>query len=633
MTERSISLRLVGNPPAVHIRRGTDVPDLFWRELWSEWGPTSKLPGTEALVPIERFLSRRTWLPSACRRDRVGLEWDPDLVDVQRRHHLGQQQLTQVLQALTPLSPSQVAERLDGSRFTRALRNFQIRDLGHLLALPHGANFSVPGAGKTTVGYAVYEAERRAGRVQRLLVVAPLSAFDAWETDAIDCFASDGSRPQVGSFTDSVPAGTEVLLVNYQRLQSNYERVAAWVAAAPTMVLLDEAHRMKRGWTGSWGSACLNLAFLGVRRDILSGTPAPQAVSDLVALIDFLWPGQALRVLPTESLRQPPPQHALGMAAEKIRPLFVRTTKKELDLPDTDRLAIEVPMERLQTAIYASLRDRYAGLLAVSPTERSDLNRMGQITMYLLEAATNPHLLSRGSTDDDDPSFRHPPLDIPPNSPLWALLQRYNQYEMPRKFEVLLQMIAENVKLERKTLIWSNFVRNISALEVHLAAYQPAVIHGGIPSRVSVPNAPRVREDELARFREDAACWVLIANPAAMSEGVSLHQVCHDAIYLERTFNAGQYLQSVDRIHRLGLSKTTETRIRFLVSVGTIDEVVSARIKTKATQLGLLMDDPDLVTMALPGEDDVAPAVDSYEDLNALFQHLRGPSGDQGTAR
>lgn len=622
-------MELLGNPPAVRVRRGPDVPELFWRELWSEWSPTSQYPSREALVPIERLLSRRNWVVPACVRDGVGLDWHPNLVAVLRRHQQGENQLSRALDETVPLTPEEVAHRLRGSRFIRELREFQIRDLGHLLSLPHGANFSVPGAGKTTVGYAVYEAERLAGRVQRMLVVAPLSAFDAWETDAPQCFAP-GQVPRLGSFTDLVPLGTEVLLVNYQRLQSNYEALAEWVAAAPTLVLLDEAHRMKKGWAGAWGSSCLNLAFLGARRDILTGTPAPQAVSDLIALIDFLWPGQALRVLPSSSLLQPPPRQALATAAAAIRPLFARTTKSELGLPPTEPKIIAVAMEPLQTAIYTSLRDRYFGLLSVSPTERSDLNRMGQITMYMLEAATNPHLLSRGSTEDDDPSFRHPPLDIPPDSTLWSLLQRYNQYEMPRKFEVLLQEVAKNVAAGRKTLVWSNFVRNLGALEIHLARYQPAVVHGGIPSRVTSPAAPRLREDELARFRTDPDCWVLLANPAAMSEGVSLHQVCHDAIYLERTFNAGQYLQSVDRIHRLGLSPDSETRIRFLVSTGTIDEAVGSRIADKAARLGHLMDDPDLVTMALPGEDDAFPAVDSYDDLNALFQHLRGTDRAEG---
>jgi hypothetical protein len=128
------------------------------------------------------------------------------------------------------------------------------------------------------------------------------------------------------------------------------------------------------------------------------------------------------------------------------------------------------------------------------------------------------------------------------------------------------------------------------------------------------------------RFRTDDRCLVLLANPAATSEGLSLHHICHDAIYLERTFNAGQYLQSVDRIHRLGLPPGTETRVTFLVSVGTIDALVASRVERKAWLLGEMLDDPDIATMALPDDEDYGSPIDAGdpEDIAALFAHLRG---------
>lgn len=129
------------------------------------------------------------------------------------------------------------------------------------------------------------------------------------------------------------------------------------------------------------------------------------------------------------------------------------------------------------------------------------------------------------------------------------------------------------------------------------------------------------RESELRRFRIDDDCRVLLANPAAMSEGVSLHHVCHDAIYVERTFNAGQYLQSIDRIHRLGLAPGTETRITFLVSRGTIDETVDDRVRVKAERLASMLSDANLVTMALPDEEAYGSWVDA-DDLEALLVHL-----------
>lgn len=623
MAEAGLGLGLTGTPPIVQATRLGEVPPGFWLQLISEWGADGERPGQQVTLPLERLLSHMSWLRPACVRYGVGIIWQDELRALIEQTRAQRRLLEQSLSDPQPLDAAAVAERLLTGRFQRELRPFQVRDLGRLLSLANGANFSVPGAGKTAVAYAVYEAERAAGRVEQMLVVAPLSAFDAWTTEAAACFR-EGERPIVAPFVDHAPADAEVLIVNYHRLDGRYDALARWVGQRPTLVLLDEAHRMKRGWDGAFGSACLSIAFLAARRDILTGTPAPQSPQDLIALLDYLWPGQARRVLPAAALVAPPPPDAGHQVATAIAPLFVRTRKSELGLDLPQRRVVQVELDVLQGKIYAALRDRYAGALQLSMTDRAAFARMGDIVMYLLEAATNPQLLSAGSGADDEVGFRHPPLDIPPGSTLWDLLQQYNQYETPAKFTQLAQMIADNAEQGRKTLVWTNFVRNLQALERMLALHQPALIYGGIPSVLAEPHATRTREAELARFRTDPACKVLLANPAAMSEGVSLHQICHDAIYLDRTFNAGQYLQSVDRIHRLGLPAGQATRITFLVTRDTIDEVIDARIKQKAERLGEMLDDPDISTMALPSDEDYGPAIDTYDDMVALFAHLRG---------
>jgi superfamily II DNA or RNA helicase len=605
----------------VEVTRGEDVPEAFWLSLRSEWGSEGRAPSRGIELPIERFLTRLEWLGQACRRYDVGIEWD----DLSRELVLAatdeERLLREVLAGAPALTAAEAIDALRGSRFVRALKDFQERDLARMLSLRHGANFSVPGAGKTAVEYAVYEVERLRGRIEQMLVVAPLSAFDAWMTEAVACL---DPSPRVERYVDRVPPDTEVLLVNYQRLVVAYEDIVDFVARRPTLVVLDEGHRIKRGWAGEWGSACLSLAFAAERRDVLTGTPAPQAPSDLVALIDYLWPNQAIRVLPSDAFSSVTAPDTPARVANAIRPLFARTTKRELDLPPTSFGVVEVPLDGLHRQIYNALRDQYVGALALSRADRFSFAQLGEIVMYLLEAATNPALLVAGSSAYDPIEFRHPPLPIPPDSTLHDLLAEYPLYETPRKFVELARLLRENAERGRKTLVWSNFVRNLETLRRDLAAFEPAVVHGGIPSEISGGTAATTREDEIRRFRTDQHCLVLLANPAAMSEGVSLHSACHDAIYLDRTFNAGQYLQSVDRIHRLGLPAGVETRITLLLSVGTVDEVVNARVAAKAAALGTMLEDPDLVTMALPEDEDYGPALETDEDLAALFAHLRG---------
>lgn len=275
-------------------------------------------------------------------------------------------------------------------------------------------------------------------------------------------------------------------------------------------------------------------------------------------------------------------------------------------------------MKPLQEEIYEALRTRMRRALRSTARERALFGDMGGVVMYLLEAATNPALLANAIGGAAAPTI-WPPDPIPPDSTLAERVLNYPRHETPRKFDKLAALVAQNAEQGRKTLVWSNFIVNLHELARILAPYEPALIYGAIPSGDSATGP--TRESELRRFRSDDDCQVLLANPAAMSEGVSLHHTCHDAIYVDRTFNAGQYLQSLDRIHRLGLEPGTDTRITFLVSNGTIDETVDGRVRIKAERLSEMLSDPNLVTMALPDEEAYGSWIDD-DDLDALFAHL-----------
>jgi SNF2 family DNA or RNA helicase len=567
-------------------------------------------------VPLERLLVSRNWLGQLLTTYGCALDITPAVRELLERHDLERDHVDEALTGR--IGPTDFTASLRTSRFIRDLRPFQQRDLAHLLALRHGANFSVPGAGKTTVAYALYEVLRQLGRVEQLLVVSPISAFEAWETEADACLAPAPVLKRV----DRRPAAqAEVALVNYQRLAGRrFAHIAEWVQRRPTHLILDEAHRMKRGRRGEWGTACLDLAQLTERRDVLTGTPAPQSASDFVALLDFLWPEQSRRIIPSFALVPTPDDAALRVMSQRLRPLFVRTRKDELGLRRPHLRVEFTPMKPLQEQIYAALRTRMARVARAGGRDQATLARMGAVTMHLLQAASNPGLLA-AALGADQPPTQWPPALLPASSDVAELIRGYGQHETPAKFDKLATMVAANAAQDRKTLVWSNFVGNLEDLGRVLAPYQPATIHGGVPSG-RAPSGRPTREQELDRFRHDDHCTVLLANPAAMSEGVSLHHDCQDAIYVDRTFNAGQYLQSLDRIHRLGLAETTTTRMTFLACPTTIDETVDRRVRAKAERLGALLNDNDLVTMALPDEEEGYGEWIDAGDLDELFAHL-----------
>ena len=510
--------------------------------------------------------------------------------------------------------------------FVRPLKPFQLRNLAAIIRLPHGADFSVPGAGKTTVALANFALGRSRGLVNRLLVVAPMAAFEAWKDDSAISMVP-APIVVVHSGPDSLIADhTDILLTTYNRVASDYDRIREFVAARPTHVVLDEAHRIKKGEDGVHGRAVLDLAYTARRRDVLTGTPAPQGAFDLIALVQFLYPGQDRQIVPRSAYveRDGRDPAVLSDTHRALSRYFVRTAKSELALPPTRFDVVRRPMGSVQGAIYNALVGRYGTSFQLERVDRREFDRLGRIVMYLLEAATNPMLLAAGSDEADEPGFLHPPLELQGDESLLSLLSTYSRYETPWKYETVASLVEEAAGRGEKIVIWSNFVRNLKALARHLGVYNPAVIHGGVPWAQGKTTSAITRDDELRRFRHDKQCSVLLANPGACGEGVSLHHWCHHAVYLDRSFNAGQFLQSQDRIHRLGLQDGVLTRFTLLLSGGTIDDSVDGRLREKVTALSRLMNDPGLVRLALPEpeEGDADPPTHD-DDLHAVVAHVR----------
>ncbi|MFJ4412602.1 DEAD/DEAH box helicase [Streptomyces sp. NPDC088910] len=502
-------------------------------------------------------------------------------------------------------SIDELEERLRASGFRRVLKEFQLENLRTINRLPHGADFSVPGAGKTTVALAGYSLRRAANEVEQLLVIAPIVAFSSWREDSAVCLDPLPRLAVHGGANSLIPESTEFLLTNYNRVSADYDRIRAFVARRPTQVVLDEAHRIKRGERGVHGRAVLDLAYAARRRDILTGTPAPQGAHDLVAPMRFLYPGQDQQILPAGAYyeRNGRDEDVLQATGAAISRYFVRTPKARLDLPPTEIKVERLPMGAVQLAVYEALLGRYRGQFLLEQADRRHLDRLGRIMMYLLEAATNPMLLVAGSDADDEQGFAHPPLELQGDEPVLRLLERYREHETPTKYVRVREIVEDECRRGQKVIVWSTFVRNLKLLRDYLRPHQPALVHGGVPSEDAAVPGVVTRESELDRFRNDPNCTVLLANPAACGEGVSLHHWCHHAVYLDRTFNAGHYLQSQDRIHRIGLADDVLTRFTVLVSEGSIDEDVDGRLREKITALAKLMDDPGLVRVSLPEPD------------------------------
>ena len=522
----------------------------------------------------------------------------------------------------TNISTKEINDRLKEVGFTkRQLKIFQERDLQHLLSLTNGANFSVPGAGKTTVTFALHMLVRQPDH--HFVVVAPKAAVQAW-LDVIDeCIdADEASEDALEPFTilegqekdiaASLRSGARRFIISYDLMIRQQGLLSAHFATTPTHLVLDESHRMKAGWRSQRGAFLLNVAPLLVRRDILTGTPMPQAASDIESQLDFLWPGHGLGL---EVVQGKSPRDVLGN-------LYVRTTKTELGLPKAERHLINVDMDPGQLALYSIVRNEfirdYSKKLSSSSGEAQFLKARRSV-MRLLQLSVNPVLALSGMANDD--------IEIKS-----AVVDQVLEEGHSSKMRAVMKHARELAKQGQKTVIWTIFTDTIHSFVSSLADLNPVFIHGGVPS--GSKDDPNSREGRIRRFHEDESCKVLIANPAAAGEGISLHTVCHNAIYADRSYVSTHYLQSIDRIHRLGLPPDQETHIHIYRSkappiIGSVDLSVSRRLSEKIRNMQLLLDDPDLHEIALDEEeaDDPIDYDIELQDIIDLISELEGKAG------
>ncbi|GAA3623530.1 DEAD/DEAH box helicase [Kineosporia mesophila] len=598
--DSSLSLTFDVTRTRVVLRAATDFRDQF-AGLVGHISPGAQSGPLTAEIGLDEFLAAvgelATWPDAA-------VVWEEALAnlvtsvlddaDTAEQRLTGSAQLT----AIGAPSASNVIDLL-GASWAADLTNFQRRDVAALLGMRHGANFSVPGAGKTRVALAIFAAMRTRGEAQRLLVICPKSAYESWQFEAGACF----DKPLRTSIMSGAPDPmAEVVVVNYERLARSVPNLSAWLRTASSMIILDEAHRMKLGSSGAYGAACLALGPLANRRLILTGTPAPNGARDLESLLSFVWPGHGKRVV-TDAVGG----GNLAYASSVLRPLFTRTTKTELGLPPVTTKIRYVDLPDLHREIYEALKG--------NPGARAgDLDALGKAMLRMLMAATSPALLAEGTTRYEPLAYQVPPLEASPHDSLNTLLKNLPQHELSPKYTEAVKIVAENVADKRKTIVWSTFVRSIMTLERLLEPFSPAVVHGG----------SKDRDDQIRRFREDPQCFVLISNPATLGEGISLHHDCHDAVYVDRDFMAGRFLQSLDRIHRLGLAPNTETRVTVLAARNTVDEIVAHRLEEKLEFMGGILDDPAVRQLGDLQEDETLSAggMDTA-DIYALLAHLR----------
>lgn len=499
--------------------------------------------------------------------------------------------------------------RILNQEISRPLKPQQLQASFYLATMKKAANFSVPGAGKTAMMYGAfaYLSSPEVDEINRLVVVSPINAFEAWRTEFAEVFASKRdlhfmNLKQYGAVGDVRRdwGVANIIVINYEALSGWKLSALNGLIDEKTMIVFDEVHRIKNP-EGKRAANALTLGPNARYHYVLTGTPIPNSYKDVYNFLHLLYQNEYDAFFGWEINELD--ANISGDINDKLQPFFWRTNKTDLEVPpaEADKL-IKVKPDTQQADLAAVIHDVESNVLAKY--------------IRLMQASTNPELLT-ANIDFNDLGFLFGELDYTVDSAFDSAEERaakqrlYLDFGVDKmrtpKFDAGMDLIKSLVREGKKVLVWGMFVGTMHKIQDELTeeGISSSLIYGATPKDARV--------DLINQFR-DGDVSVLISNPATLGESISLHQTVHDAVYFEYNFNLTFMLQSRDRIHRLGLPADQYTRYYYLMTEGDsahggfIDQQVYDRLKEKEQVMMNAIDGKLLVPMI---EDDYLDDVKS----------------------
>jgi SNF2 family DNA or RNA helicase len=503
---------------------------------------------------------------------------------------------------------------------TRKLYPLQLLSSFHMAFAQNSCNFAVPGAGKTSIVYGAYAFLKSLPKedprhVDKLLVVGPLSSFAPWENEFSECFGYKPNSFRMSGDSDiSVkqklehlysPNSPELTLIFHGGVDRFQNDILDFLKRNKTMVVVDEAHRIKNP-EGVWGRSVTEISKEAVSRVILTGTPVPNGYQDIFNLYKFIYPFKFKEILKFHyhnledmTNNNSPESQRVQELKDNISPYFIRIKKKDLKLPPVEEKYIPVEMDSHQREIYNFIESQYLPHFKEnnSATVKDILNRAKLIR--LRQASTNPSLLSRTLRDslenneltgefDPNAIFTTDTDEFINDSEFFNKIIKYPSVETPKKFRSILSLLLEEIFPENgKVIIWTIFIQNAKELQSYLN-------QNGIESKLLIGEIPQEEREQTIKAFNDPSnndFKVIIANPFSVAESISLHKGCHNAIYLERDYNCSNFIQSKDRIHRVGLDDNQLTKYFYILSKDSIDEVINNRLRLKIERMEEIIND------------------------------------------
>ena len=456
--------------------------------------------------------------------------------------------------------------------------NFKTKPYAHQLTVferskdsEYFALFMEQGTGKTKPTIDTIQHLYDAGKINRVLVLAPAGVYRNWTNAEIPVHMHEsefvGYAVRSASMTRDEKNHLENVIKNFDLsiVSTNIETLSSgtgfdfcidFVKNGNTMVVIDEATCIKNT-TAKRTDNAIRLGRYAKYRRILTGTPVTQGPLDLFGMSEFLKPGvygfrnffhfkQYFAEVTNISYGQRSFKKITGYRnlneLEKLTSKFAYiVTKKDcLDLPEKVYMKYHVPMTKEQEDVYNTLKDTH-----VAELEDSSIS----ITSAL-KLLAKFHQIVCGHLKYDD--------------------GRVVRLENNR-IDALISCLQESAG---KVIIFANYVEDIKMISEALTK------EFGEASWITYAGADdqETRTDNLIAFRMKNGCRFFVSSQRVGGYGLTLVEAT-TTIYYSNSYSLEHRLQSEDRNHRIG--QTNKVTYIDLVTPGLDERILASLLQKK----------------------------------------------------
>jgi SNF2 family DNA or RNA helicase len=381
--------------------------------------------------------------------------------------------------------------------------------------------FNEQGTGKTASAIWAADFLMKQGKINRVLVICPLSIMDsAWREDlftfaphrSVDiAYGAPKKRRAI------IEQGADFVIINYDGVEIVSDVIAK---GGFDLIVVDEATHYKNAQSKRW-KILKNLVKDDTWVWMMTGTPAAQSPLDAYGLAKMINPNSVPRffgsfrdmvMTKATQFRWTIKSHASDTVFNVLQPA-IRFTKEEcLDLPDMTYTKRIVELTRQQKKYYDILKKRM--VMTVGDDEITGINAAVMMNKLLQISAGAVY------TDEGDTL----------------------EFDIKHRYKVLKEVIDES---SQKVLVFVPFKHTIDILTDKLRndGVTTEVIRGDVPVAK--------RTDIFKRFQTTSDPRVLVIQPQSAAHGVTL-TAANTVVWWGPTPSLETYLQANARVHRAG---------------------------------------------------------------------------------